>query len=83
MKTKPGDVIKVKVDGVEYDTIIDEHGVQRFKRNPVLDYFCDSGIINLNTVARHIKRTYGTKIVPELAEFFGVNQVWTETFDAD
>ena len=31
---KPGDKIMVKVDGVEYETVIDEHDVQRFVKNP-------------------------------------------------
>lgn len=30
----PGDVITVKVEGVEYETYIDKNGTQRFRENP-------------------------------------------------
>ena len=30
----PGDTFKVYLDGVEYETVIDDRGVQRFKTNP-------------------------------------------------
>ena len=48
MTPKPGDVIKIKVGGVAYDTFIDDKGVQRFKKNSVLDYLVNTGVINLN-----------------------------------
>jgi len=35
--TKPGDIIKVKVGGVEYDTVINDNHTQRFIENP--DHF--------------------------------------------
>ena len=34
MEAKPGDIIPIKLDGVEYQTYIDERGVQRFYENP-------------------------------------------------
>lgn len=48
-KPKPGDIIKVKVGGVEYDTIIDPDGVQRFKANKTVRYLLDAnGKIDMN-----------------------------------
>ena len=34
MEANIGDVIKIKVGGEEFDTVIDTDGVQRFVRNP-------------------------------------------------
>jgi hypothetical protein len=34
MQTNPGDEIMIRVDGVEYKTIIDDHGTQRFPEDP-------------------------------------------------
>ena len=55
MKHKPGDKIMVKVGGQEYETIIDEYGVQRFIANGVMkvlqqnffdewDKYCKTGL---------------------------------------
>lgn len=34
----PGDTVEVSLEGKIYDTIIDSDGVQRFRKNTVLDY---------------------------------------------
>jgi hypothetical protein len=51
MNFKPGDVIKVKVGGVEYETVIDDRGVQRFRRNELFCHLHDSGKVDLNKLA--------------------------------
>jgi hypothetical protein len=43
--------IKVKVNGKEYDTIIDKEGVQRFVKNDVIDYLFNSGKIDVNKLS--------------------------------
>lgn len=40
--------IPVVIGGVEYESIIDENGVQRFEGNEVIRYLSDTGIIDLN-----------------------------------
>jgi hypothetical protein len=47
-KRNPGEVITVSVGGKEYQTIIDEYGVQRFSRSTVLDHLFESGCLDLN-----------------------------------
>lgn len=48
---KTGDIIKVKVGGVGYDTIIDSDGVQRFKVNTTVRYLLDAnGKIDMNAL---------------------------------
>lgn len=49
---KPGDHIKVKVGGVEYDTVVDPQGVQRFIADPVIRTLVNAEVIDLNEVAR-------------------------------
>jgi len=55
MTYKPGDEIKVKIGGREFTTVIDPHGVQRFKSNGVVraiqqsffeewDKYCKTGL---------------------------------------
>ena len=41
MKTKPGDIIMVKINGENYITIIDSDGVQRFKANSIIRHIVD------------------------------------------
>lgn len=41
----------VTVGGVAYPTIIDDHGVQRFVADPLLQECCDCGALNLNKLA--------------------------------
>ena len=59
---KPGDVIPVIIEGKLYETVIDEHGTQRFRSNTVLDYMREHDthgkpaamhhqMFNLNTLA--------------------------------
>ena len=38
MNVKPGDKITVKIKGKEYETIIDEGGIQRFVKNPLFAF---------------------------------------------
>jgi hypothetical protein len=40
-KVKPGDHIPVVIEGKLYDTIIDEHGVQRFPQSTINRYMSD------------------------------------------
>ncbi len=58
MKLKPGTEIDVLVGGVSYKTVIDEHGVQRFKANAVIKHLLDSKKLDLNDLARdyHAKK---------------------------
>ena len=37
-KCVPGDTIEVMIEGKIYESFVDDHRVQRFKRNSVLDY---------------------------------------------
>ncbi len=52
---KPGDIIVVKVGGKEYETIIDDNGVQRFRENTALRALVnasrDAGGVSLNELA--------------------------------
>ncbi len=48
---KPGDVIYVRVGGKKYKTIIDKHGVQRFKANPLLCHLFETKKLDLNQLA--------------------------------
>ncbi len=50
-KYKPKDEIIVKVGEKEYSTIIDERGVQRFKKNSCLEFLQEKGFIDLNNLA--------------------------------
>lgn len=50
MKLTPGDRICILVDGSPAETIIDEHGTQRFLQNDVVRWLVDSGQISLNQV---------------------------------
>jgi hypothetical protein len=73
LKPKPGDVITVKVGGKEYDTVIDEQGVQRFKENGVLKYLFDRGALDLNEIARiyHTKKPFSQRDYAELNMMLG------------
>ena len=54
MDAKPGDIIKVKVGGKDYDTSIDPDGVQRFKANGAVNWllhFAKSDGCALNDMA--------------------------------
>lgn len=64
---KPGDVIVVRVGGVEYETVIDQNGTQRFRANGLIRCLRDAGYTNLNTLAM----AYGEKRFTqrEYAEF--------------
>lgn len=48
---KPGDKITILVNGQSYETYIDEHGVQRFHMNTVIDHLYNLGKIDLNDLA--------------------------------
>lgn len=48
MDVKPGDEILMKVGGIEYTTVIDEYGIQRFKINSLIRHLYDEGIFDLN-----------------------------------
>ncbi len=48
---KPGDVVTVSVGGVDYETVIDKDGVQRFRRNMVLDFLFKDKRLDLNQLA--------------------------------
>ena len=50
-KLQSGDVVRVRVGGVYYDTIIDKQGVQRFHQNDVVRYLQDTEQLNLNQLA--------------------------------
>ncbi|KKN46796.1 hypothetical protein LCGC14_0669240 [marine sediment metagenome] len=45
---KSGDKITILINGQSYETYIDEHGVQRFPTNTVLDYLFNVGRLDLN-----------------------------------
>jgi hypothetical protein len=53
---RPGDVIIVKVGGNSYETVIDKAGVQRFRKNAVLDHLFNSGRLDLNQLAIDYRR---------------------------
>lgn len=55
-KTKPGEVIVVKIGGKPFETIIDNDGVQRFKVNKLFDRLYKSGRIDLNQLAIDYQR---------------------------
>lgn len=68
MDFKPGDHITVKVGGVEYDTVIDEHDVQRFIADPLIQKLQRAGIIDLNrlSVAYHYNKVLTQREYAEL-----------------
>jgi len=59
---KPGDKIIIKVGGIEYETVIDDAGTQRFVKNPdhwlvkqipmIYDTYLKRDIQDMNTMAR-------------------------------
>ncbi|KKL06107.1 hypothetical protein LCGC14_2599330 [marine sediment metagenome] len=51
IKFKPGDKITILVNGQSYETYIDEHGVQRFPTDTVIDHLFNTGRLNLNQLA--------------------------------
>lgn len=61
------DEIIVRVGGKEYQTFIDDKGVQRFKANSVLDYLSNFGIIDLNAICLDYHEGKFSKI--DYAEF--------------
>lgn len=46
----PGEYIMILVDNMPVLTQIDEHGVQRFRKNSVIRHLVDSGMVDLNTL---------------------------------
>ncbi len=48
---KPGDVIVVAVGGVDYETVIDELGVQRFRCNAIIGHLFQEKRLDLNQLA--------------------------------
>ena len=48
---KPGDEIYILVNGHPVNTVIDEHGVQRFFENSVTRWLVTSGTLNLHDMA--------------------------------
>ncbi len=46
----PGDQIIILVNGYPVDTIIDQHGVQRFIENGVIAWLLESGPLDLNAM---------------------------------
>jgi len=42
MDIKEGDHFTVTINGVEHDTVIDEHGTQRFVSNPIVEAFVEA-----------------------------------------
>lgn len=59
--------IIVKVSGIEYPTVIDEHGIQRFIKNRLFCHLVDSGQVNLNKL--HIDYLHDKFSKREYAEF--------------
>jgi len=43
--------VEVKINGVPYDTIIDNQGVQRFQKNNLYGYLINSGMVDLNELS--------------------------------
>lgn len=58
---KVGDVIVVKVGGKEYETIIDEDNVQRFRRDTVIYHLYKTGQIDLNRLSVDYRRGHFDK----------------------
>lgn len=57
MENKQKEIIKVKIGGVEYDTFIDENGVQRFPKNDVVNHLFESGQLDLNKLILDYKQS--------------------------
>lgn len=79
---KPGDHFTVTVGGVEYDTEIDERGVQRFVENPdyplvkeikmVWDTYLNCDIRDMNTMMqRYINGEFSKREYAEMNIFIG------------
>ena len=49
MDIKAGDHFIVQINGNDYDTVIDEHGVQRFVPNRIVAAFVDAALSAYNT----------------------------------
>jgi hypothetical protein len=64
---KPGDVVVVRVGGKDYETIFDENGVQRFRKNGVLTHLVKIRSIELNQIALMFGR--GSFSQRDFAEF--------------
>lgn len=51
MVEEPAKEVMVKVGGVQYPTIIDQDGVQRFKINTLFHYLLNSGMVDMSRLA--------------------------------
>jgi len=60
--------IKIKISGKEYNTIIDEKGIQRFIKNNLICFLVDSGKIDLNHLRIDFNDNKFSKI--EYAKFY-------------
>jgi hypothetical protein len=52
METKIGQIIKVKINGKSYDTVITPDNVQRFFNNSLIRHLVDSEQVDLNRLRR-------------------------------
>jgi len=66
-KLPTGTIIKVRVNGKEYDTVIDENGTQRFIKNNLIRHLTDSKAVDLNKLCLDYQR--GKFLEQEYAEF--------------
>lgn len=56
MKLTPGEQIVILVDGQPVETVIDEHGTQRFIENGVVSWLFDNGKLDLNSMGLAFSR---------------------------
>lgn len=68
MKIKPGDSVKIKINGREFETIIDENGTQRFPNNNLVRHLVDSKQIDLNNLCIDYQK--GKFTLEEYQEFY-------------
>jgi len=68
MSTTPGDQICILVDGQPVNTIIDDHGVQRFVENEVVCWLLNTHQIDLNSVCLNFLR--GKFSLEDYMEFY-------------
>lgn len=89
MKAEPGDKITIRVSGKKHETILDEHGVQRFRINRIiadlLDVATEGGKLDLNEIHRRVwQGLYTQEERRELYRLIGYSVCgYAEIFETD
>lgn len=68
MEVTIGEIIKVKINGKEYDTVIDTDNVQRFPVNKLVRHLVDTKQVDLNSLCIDYQK--GKFTLDEYREFY-------------